>query len=98
MLDVNRVEKSIFSDNKLFVFLVEFSPRNSQYNVDQLGEGTTVELVYKDTKFPLYYFSHFTGFDIKTSITFYNFILENSFELANVVNNSSSNIFSLNSS
>ena len=67
------VSKTTTQDKSGFVFYMTFYPRNDQYNIDQLKVGRSIELNYREAKFPLNYFSPISNEEITISFTFYNY-------------------------
>ena len=60
-----------------FVFYVTFYPRNSEYNIDQVKAGRSTDLNYRQSKFPLNFYTRLTDKDIAISFNFYNFYRSN---------------------
>ena len=61
------------NDNSGFVFYITYYPRNSEHNFDQVKEGRSTELQYRDVKFPLNFYTPIGDKDITVSFNFYNF-------------------------
>ena len=63
-------------DQPGFVFYMTFYPRNDEYNIDQLRVGRSIELNYRDAKFPLNYFAPLSKEELTISFTFYNYYMD----------------------
>ena len=59
-----------------FVFYVTFYPRNTEYNIDQVRAGRSIEINYRQVKFPLNFYTRLTDQDIAISFDFYNYYME----------------------
>ena len=60
-------------DNSGFVFYITYYPRNNEYNIDQVKAGRSTEFNYRNSKFPLHFFTPIKENDITVSFNFYNF-------------------------
>ena len=61
------------TDKSGFVFYITHYPRNSEYNIDQVKAGRSTEFNYRETKFPLNFFTKLTTKDVTVSFNFYDF-------------------------
>ena len=59
-----------------FIFYVTFYPRNTEYNIDQVRAGRSIEINYRQVKFPLNFYTRLTDQDIAISFDFYNYYME----------------------
>ena len=67
---------SWFEDDKSgFVFYVTFYPRTIDHNMDQVKAGRSVEINYREVKFPLNFYTRLTDKDLAISFTFYNYYM-----------------------
>ena len=60
---------------ELFVFYVTFYPRSKIHNMDQVKAGRSVEINYREVKFPLNFYTRLTDNDLAITFTFYNYYL-----------------------
>ena len=81
-LVISKNEDNHIDKQPNFVFYVTFYPRNNIYNIDQVKISSSVEFNYRDSTFPLDYFSKlsYSG-DITISFNFYDFDSNNYKEL-----------------
>jgi len=65
----------IYSNNEPgFIFYVTFYPRNYLYDIDLVKIGSSVEFNYRNSTFPIYFFSKLSySSDMTLSLNFYNF-------------------------
>ena len=68
-------------DDSGFVFYISFYPRNTYHNIDQVKVGRSIELNYRDVKFPLSFFTKLSDKDISISFTFYNYYMDQDYVL-----------------
>ena len=61
------------TDKSGFVFYITHYPRNSEYNMDLVKAGRSTEFSYRETKFPLNFFTKLTTKDVTVSFNFYDF-------------------------
>ena len=61
------------TDQSGFVFYITHYPRNGEYNIDQVKAGRSTEFNYRETKFPLNFFTKLTDKDITVSFNFYDY-------------------------
>ena len=62
-------------DKSGIFFYVIFYPRRMDYNMDQFKAGRTVEINYREVKFPLNFYTRLTDKDLAISFTFYNYYM-----------------------
>jgi ssDNA-binding Zn-finger/Zn-ribbon topoisomerase 1 len=58
-------------NNPGFIYFITYYPRNPEYNVDQVSVGRSTEFNYRDTKFPLNFYTQIGLNDISVSFNFY---------------------------
>ena len=77
------IQSSSFTlfDDAGFVFLITFYPRNENYNYDQLKIGRSTEFSYRDTTFPINYYSILSGNEVDINLAFYNYFIEKDTQL-----------------
>ena len=61
-----------------FIYYITYYPRNPEYNIDQVQIGRSTEFNYRDTKFPLNFYTQINYNDISVSFNFYKYFLNNS--------------------
>ena len=82
-LIVESTSDILYEDSKAgFVFYLTFYPRNTEYNIDQVKIGRTTEFNYRDSKFPLYFFTELSIENIDISLVFYNYYMNKGDELS----------------
>ena len=64
------------SEQSGFVFYVTFYPRTTEYNMDQVKAGRSIEINYREVKFPLNFYTRLTDKDIAISFNFYNYYMK----------------------
>ena len=72
-------------DKSGFVFYITYYPRNSEYNIDQVKAGRTMEFNYREVKFPLNFFTTVSEKDIAISFNFYNLYINNEVQNLNYI-------------
>ena len=65
----------LYSNNEPgFIFYLTFYPRNYLYDIDLVKIGSSVEFNYRNSTFPIYFFSKIKySSDLSLSLNFYNF-------------------------
>ena len=70
--------KKADSNKPEFIYYITYYPRNPEYNIDQVQIGRSTEFNYRDTKFPLNFYTQIDYNDISVSFNFYKYFLNDS--------------------
>ena len=65
------------SNKPEFIYYITYYPRNPEYNIDQVQVGRSTEFNFRDTKFPLNFYTQINENDISVSFNFYKYFSNN---------------------
>ena len=65
-------------DNSGFIFYITYYPRNSDFSLDQIRQGRTIEINYRTANFPLFFYAPISNYNsYLINFDFYDFKIEN---------------------
>lgn len=70
-------EAAVNGNKPEFIYYITYYPRNPEYNIDQVQVGRATEFNFRDTKFPLNFFTQINENDITVSFNFYKYFSNN---------------------